>query len=163
MKEKLKMILFVLIMGSILSTALVGVDAYTAPFIEKNKVRKLRVSILKALDIPYSKDEVEKEFTENVETKQAEYIKMIGEPAFRGKGAAQEATRLILSYGFRTLGLNRIYLRTRGGNLKNIRLNERMGFRFEVVLEEAALFEGRLTDVVLMGMLRREFEPPTAE
>ena len=35
MKEKLIMILFVLVLGSILSTALVSVDAYTAPLIEK--------------------------------------------------------------------------------------------------------------------------------
>ncbi len=66
MKEKLKMILFVLILGSILSTALVSVDAYTSPLIEKNKVRKLRTSILKALKIPYSKNNVDKVFSENV-------------------------------------------------------------------------------------------------
>ncbi len=72
MKEKLKMILFVLILGSILSTALVSVDAYTAPLIEKNRLKKLRISVLKAMDIPYSKDEVEKAFLENVVTKKAE-------------------------------------------------------------------------------------------
>ena len=92
MKEKLKMILFVLVVGSVLSTALVSVDAYTAPFIEKNKVRKLRVSVLKALDIPYSKDEVEKAFTENVETKKAEekefYVaKAGGDIAFEFNGS----------------------------------------------------------------------------
>jgi Na+-transporting NADH:ubiquinone oxidoreductase subunit C len=69
MKEKLKMILFVLILGSVLSTALVSVDAYTAPLIEKNKVRKLRISILKALDITYSKDKVDEVFSENVTKK----------------------------------------------------------------------------------------------
>ena len=63
------MILFVLILGSILSTALVSVDAYTAPLIEKNKVKKLRISILKTLDIPYSKDKVDEVFSENVTTK----------------------------------------------------------------------------------------------
>ncbi|MHC4911818.1 MAG: hypothetical protein ACYTE5_02295, partial [Planctomycetota bacterium] len=72
MKEKLSMILFVLILGSILSTALVSVDAYTTPRIEKNKVRKLRISILKALDIPYSKDKVDEVFSENVTTRNQE-------------------------------------------------------------------------------------------
>lgn len=72
MKEKLKMILFVLVLGTILSTALVSVDAYTAPLIEKNKVRKLRLSVLKALEIPYSENEVEKAFLENVATEEAE-------------------------------------------------------------------------------------------
>ena len=69
MKEKLKMILFVLTLGAILSTALVSVDAYTAPLIEKNKVRKLRISVLKALDITYFKNKVDETFLENVVTK----------------------------------------------------------------------------------------------
>ena len=69
MKEKLLMILFVLILGSVLSTALVSVNAYTAPLIEKNKVRKLHISVLKALDIVYSKNKVDETFLENVATK----------------------------------------------------------------------------------------------
>jgi len=69
MKEKLIMILFVLVLGSILSTALVSVDAYTAPLIEKNKVKKLRISVLKALDIIYFEDKVDEVFSENVTKK----------------------------------------------------------------------------------------------
>ncbi len=68
MKEKLLMILFVLILGSVLSTALVSVDTYTAPLIEKNKVRKLRINILKALDIAYLEDKVDETFLGNVIT-----------------------------------------------------------------------------------------------
>ena len=70
MKEKLKMILFVLILGTILSTALVSVDAYTTPLIRKNKIKKLRVSVLKALDIPYSEDKIDEVFSESVATKE---------------------------------------------------------------------------------------------
>ena len=85
---------------------------------------------------------------------QAELGKVIGEPSWRGKGIAAKATAAIVDYGFETLGLNRIYLRTLGGNLKNIKLNERMGFRFEGVLKEAAVADGRVADIVLMAMLR---------
>jgi RimJ/RimL family protein N-acetyltransferase len=91
-------------------------------------------------------------------TGQAELGKMIGDPSFRGRGAAQEATRAIVSYGFDTLGLNRVCLRTLGGNLANIRLNERIGFRFEGVLQQAAAANGALVDVVLMAMLKSEYE-----
>ena len=70
MKEKIKMILFVLILGSVLSTALVSVDAYTTPLIRKNKIKKLRVSVLKALDIPYSEDKIDEVFSESVATKE---------------------------------------------------------------------------------------------
>ncbi len=69
MKEKLLRILFVLVLGSILGTALVSVNAYTAPLIEKNKVRKLRISILKAMGIAYFENKVDETFLENVVTK----------------------------------------------------------------------------------------------
>lgn len=68
MKEKLLMILFVLILGSVLSTALVSVNAYTAPLIEKNKAMKLRVSILKAMGIAYFENKVDETFFGNVIT-----------------------------------------------------------------------------------------------
>ncbi|MCH8999491.1 MAG: GNAT family N-acetyltransferase [Proteobacteria bacterium] len=88
---------------------------------------------------------------------QAELGKMIGDPAFRGRGVAHEATRLILHYGFQCRDLNRIYLCTLGGSLKNIRLNERLGFRFEGVQQAAAMSSNTRADVVLMAMLRSEF------
>ena len=89
--------------------------------------------------------------------RQAELGKMIGEAAFRSKGLAQETTQLIVMYGFNKLDLNRIYLRTLSGNLKNIKLNERLGFRFEGVLRQACSSNGQVADVVLMAMLREEF------
>ena len=72
MKEKLLMIVFVLILGSILSTALVSVNAYTAPLIDKNKVRKLQISVLNALGIAYSQDKVDEAFSGNVTKKELE-------------------------------------------------------------------------------------------
>ena len=94
----------------------------------------------------------------DAEVGQAELTKLVGEPEFRGKGLATAATRLLLEHGFGEMDLNRVYLRTLGGNLKNIRLNERLGFRFEGVLLEAHQDESGLRDVVLMGLLREWFE-----
>ena len=87
----------------------------------------------------------------------AELGKVVGNPEFRGRGLAAQATRLIVAYGFERIGLNRIYLRTLGANIKNIRLNERLGVRFEGVLREAAVLDGRPADVALMAMLRSEY------
>ena len=91
---------------------------------------------------------------------QAEIAKVIGDPLFRGKGLAAAATSRLLAHGFDVLGLNRIYLRTLGGNLSNLKLNERMGFRFEGVLREACVRGGGHRDVVLMALLRRDFGQP---
>lgn len=90
-------------------------------------------------------------------TRQAEIAKVIGVSEYRGRGLARQATLRLLQYGFRVLDLNRVYLRTLGGNLANIRLNERMGFRFEGVLKEAHFRGGQPSDVVLMALLRSEF------
>ena len=69
MKEKISMIVFVLILGGVLTTALVAVDHFTKPRIDRNKAFKLNTRVLDALGIPYTKDDkddVEKKFAENV-------------------------------------------------------------------------------------------------
>jgi Na+-transporting NADH:ubiquinone oxidoreductase subunit C len=66
MKEKLLMILFVLVLGSILTTALVGVNGFTAPMIEKNTEIKLKSNVLEALEISFEVETVEQTFANNV-------------------------------------------------------------------------------------------------
>lgn len=88
----------------------------------------------------------------------AEIAKMIGEPEALGAGYAHEATCLLLVYAFRTLGLRRVYLQTNGFNLHNIRLNEKIGFRFEGILRASEILDREVVDVVLMSMLEHEFD-----
>lgn len=66
MKEKILIIVFIVILGSILTTVLVAVDNYTAPIIAHNEEIKRKVTILKAFGIPYEKDKIEQVFLENV-------------------------------------------------------------------------------------------------
>lgn len=66
MKDKLMMIVFVLVLGSILSTALVGVNNFTTPLIEKNEELRLKSSVLDALEIVYDESNIEQTFTNNV-------------------------------------------------------------------------------------------------
>lgn len=70
MKDKILMIVFVLVLGSILTAALVAVNFYTTPVIEKNEEIATKSSILKALNISFSPGEVEQIFADNVEEKQ---------------------------------------------------------------------------------------------
>ncbi len=70
MKSKLSMILFVLILGSVLTSALVSVDYCTREPIARNKAKKLRKSIMSSLRILYTKDNIDKSFSENVETQE---------------------------------------------------------------------------------------------
>jgi len=101
MKEKISMIVFVLILGGVLTAALVAVDHYTEPRITKNKASKRKIRVLSALDIslgiPHTVDNVEDKFPENVEEREVEekeigkkifYVSKAGDIAFEitGKG-----------------------------------------------------------------------------
>jgi Na+-transporting NADH:ubiquinone oxidoreductase subunit C len=69
MNEKIKMIAFVLVLGAFLTTALVFADAITAPFIAKNKAKKLQESVLTAAGIDYTDDTRESLFSSEVQEK----------------------------------------------------------------------------------------------
>ena len=78
MNSKLSMILFVLILGSVLTTALVAVDRLTAEPIARNKAVKLQKGILSSLSIEYGKDDIDEKFSANIEvieTKGTEPVK----------------------------------------------------------------------------------------
>lgn len=84
--------------------------------------------------------------------KRAELRKLIGVPDARGKGFAEEATRLWIKYGNQRLGLQKIYVSTMQTNLRNIRLNETVGFRVEGILHDEVLIAGERYDVLRMGL-----------
>ena len=89
-----------------------------------------------------------------LQTRQAEYIKMIGEPSERGKGFARLGTKVLLEYAFGFLHLNRVYLYTLDGNLRNISLNQSLGFSFEGLLKQAVRVDSELRDVAIMALVK---------
>ena len=92
MKDKLLMILFVLVLGSILSTSLVLVDHYTEPIIDENVSLKLKSSVLGALSIDFEGQNVDRAFDNNVAERSAAdktyYVSARGDIAlpFTGSG-----------------------------------------------------------------------------
>jgi Na+-transporting NADH:ubiquinone oxidoreductase subunit C len=74
MKSRLMMILFILVLGSILTSALVAVASYTAPIIQRNEAVETRKGILEALGIAFDQGSIDQAFTANVETKQADGV-----------------------------------------------------------------------------------------
>jgi RimJ/RimL family protein N-acetyltransferase len=82
----------------------------------------------------------------------AELRKLIGETRMRGRGLGKEATDLWIQYGFSALGLKKIYLNTFETNIRNIRLNEELGFRVEGILHNEVLVGGKYKDVLRMGL-----------
>jgi RimJ/RimL family protein N-acetyltransferase len=90
----------------------------------------------------------------------AELRKLIGDTSERGKGYAEEATALWVTYGRKRLGLQKIYLSTLQTHLRNIKLNESIGFRTEGVLRSEILLDNKRHDVLRMGLC---FESPARE
>ena len=84
----------------------------------------------------------------------AELRKVIGEPEMRGKGLGKEATKLWIKYGISGLGLKKIYLHTLNTNIRNIKLNEEMGFQVEGILRNETIIDGEYHDVLRMGLWR---------
>lgn len=88
------------------------------------------------------------------EQHKAELRKLIGDPTHRGKGLAKEATALWIRYGLAQLGLRKIYLSTLETDIRNVRLNEELGFRVEGVLRNELLIDGAYHDILRMGLWR---------
>jgi diamine N-acetyltransferase len=84
----------------------------------------------------------------------AELRKLIGEPQYRGRGYARQGTALWTHYGLHGLGLKKIYLNTLQTNMRNIRLNEALGFRVEGILRKEFFLDGEHHDVLRMALLK---------
>ena len=83
----------------------------------------------------------------------AELRKLIGEAEHRGKGYGKQATELWIQHGIAGLGLKKIYLNTLETDVRNIRLNEELGFKVEGILRNECFFDGEYHDILRMALL----------
>jgi RimJ/RimL family protein N-acetyltransferase len=89
----------------------------------------------------------------------AEFGIMLGDKATWGQGLGTACTRWIIEYGFRELGLRRIYLEVLATNPRARRVYEKLGFRDEGRLREHRMRDGKPVDLLIMGLLREEYVP----
>ena len=83
---------------------------------------------------------------------------LIGNKAYWGKGIATSALRLLCEYAFNEMNLNRIYTYVLKDNIGSIRKNEKNGFKIEGTLRKHVFNQGSFQDVVVMGLLKEDFE-----
>lgn len=81
----------------------------------------------------------------------------IGDKSLWSKGFGTEVMKLLLRHGFTTLNLNRIYLRVFENNLRAIRAYEKSGFSLEGRMRQAEFRQGEYIDVLVMSVLRSEW------
>jgi [ribosomal protein S5]-alanine N-acetyltransferase len=75
-----------------------------------------------------------------------------------GKGYAKEALRLLMSFGFGKLELNKIYAKALVGNERSIGLLGSLGFSNEGIEKEEVFRDGKFLDEARLSMLKRDFK-----
>lgn len=94
----------------------------------------------------------------NSKDRSAELGIVIGDKEQWGKGYGRDAIQTMLTFAFGEMNLNRIYLRVFADHASAVELYRRRGFVEEGRLRENIYAEGRYHDMLLMSILKREFE-----
>lgn len=74
-------------------------------------------------------------------------------PDMKGRGIGTQSVRLMCEYGFKDVGLNKIYLHTNSDNLSACRLYEKVGFILEGIHEQEIINNGKIKDRFYYGLL----------
>ena len=89
--------------------------------------------------------------------RKAEVGIMIGEKNYWDKGYGTEVMEFMLSHGFNTLNLNRIWLQVYEKNLRGIKAYEKAGFKSEGRMRQSHYQHGRYYDIIIMSVVRDEW------
>ena len=73
------------------------------------------------------------------------------------KGYGTEAVRMVQAFAFDTLELNRLELEVFSHNPRAFRSYEKAGFQYEGRRRQALNYNGTYSDVIIMGILREEY------
>ncbi len=87
----------------------------------------------------------------------AECYCVIGDKTYWGRGIGTEVHTLLIDWGFKELGLYKIWADIRAQNAAIIKVVERLGFKVEGTLRKDRVIGGERIDVVRIGLLRDEF------
>lgn len=83
---------------------------------------------------------------------------VIGEKEYRGQGYATQAIYVLLEYAFDELGLHRVSGSWLAENSVSLFVGRMMGFHQEGVLRDYVFKDGKRHDLVIMSILKPEFE-----
>jgi RimJ/RimL family protein N-acetyltransferase len=79
-----------------------------------------------------------------------------------GSGWGTDAATVLLTFAFRNVGMERVYLVAYAGNKRAIRSYEKLGFKHEGLMRRSWRGPRGLEDSVLMAILREEWEAARA-
>ena len=82
---------------------------------------------------------------------------LIGEHGFWGQGYATESTKLLLTYAFEELGLNRIEAVVLKSNIASIKMHKKCGYVEEGIKRKSVYKNGKFQDQAILAVLRQDF------
>lgn len=94
----------------------------------------------------------------NYRNRSAEIGIVIGIKRYRSLGYGSEAIKLLLEFAFNQLNLNRIEIRVFSFNEQGIRCYKKCGFIEEGCLRQAIYIDGEYHDIIILSVLREEFD-----
>lgn len=77
---------------------------------------------------------------------------------FLGKGLVTRACKEFIDFAFKEYGLERIEIRCAASNEKSRAVPKRLGFIQEGILKDAELLKDGWEDLVIYGILKREWK-----
>src|SRR5690625_2102459 len=79
-------------------------------------------------------------------------------PDFQGKGYGTDAMRILFDFIFNYINVNKVKLQVFGYNKRAIGSYEKCGFQLEGTLREELFRFGKYHDILVMGLLRHDWE-----
>ncbi|RPD38433.1 GNAT family N-acetyltransferase [Chitinophaga barathri] len=76
----------------------------------------------------------------------------------QGKGIVTASCKTLISYAFAALRLNKVEIRFVLQNEKSAQIPIKLGFAKEGILRQSAKLHGQYVDMVVMGMLRKDWK-----
>jgi len=119
-----------------------------------NEIRSIHLAVVDDYD----------EYLGTISLKNIDNVALEGEYAislrkiFHGKGIADEATRAILEYAFKMLGLNRIYLNVLSNNYRAVGFYEKFGFVFERETRKYMINIDKYQNLRWYALMREEYQ-----
>ncbi|MFD6510537.1 GNAT family N-acetyltransferase [Bacillus sp. NPDC060175] len=92
------------------------------------------------------------------ENKRAGFRISILSMSLTGKGYGTEAIKIVLSFVFEQLSLNRLQLEVFSHNLRGIRAYEKVGFAKEGTLRQSLFYNDKYSDEIIMAILKSDYK-----
>ena len=79
--------------------------------------------------------------------------------AFQGRGIVTDACRAVVTHALGELELNRVGILCAAGNTRSSAVPRRLGFTLEGTLRQGQCLQGGYHDLLVFGMLQRDWKP----